>query len=303
MFPEVYFPEVYFPAVYWPKAVVVPPIPPLPETTPWTSVQTVFGALIERGQVTGLNIAVGSLEELTDFPYVSLTRLSTSLNTLTSCLSRLEESTYQFIVYDYTFDKIGQHLKALKQAYDYSSFRNTNRKFASMQWNQQSIQESEPGLFEGRLFLEILTEKPFSRQYNKTDRTAGETIAACIYNRFNQYKQAVFTDVDFFSSRFAAERSARPYIVLPDLQSREEQINSKGRHEQTTFTFNSYGSGCFETEMLNERLMHVFDYCGFILPDSRYTGLEWVSDEIAEEEPGIWRGAVTYNLLLENSIT
>lgn len=262
-------------------------------TTPWTNVQTIFGALVEKYP----SVVVGFHHELTKLPRVSLSKNATTLVDLNTCFSRIEESQYEFTVYGLEFDEVYDKLLELEEIYDYSSFQHTNRFFMSMNWSQTSIREPEPGIFEGRLILDIVARKDLSNQYNLLDNTSGKNIPDCLRNRFLQYVKSS----KLVPSSYADERYRRPYTIVPDIRANEFAVDTGGRIEQHAISFSSYANGLFEVEMINEDIMNVFDYCNFITP-KRCLGLEWVSDTADEVEPGIWNGSVNYNIFLGKDI-
>lgn len=230
------------------------------------------------------------------YPYINLRKILSTFVDHDSCGNRTDEGFYQFAVYCTNKRELKEICDEIINLYEYSTLQCQNRNILSVLFSGKQAIEIEPGIFQAVLNFEILTE----RIYNSSPRVAsGLTINNALYNLYIEAPDLKSSLKHAFFSSYALEGTEYPFSVLEaenetilDRSSCKKLINNE-------LIFGIYDTKAENVEIIKEKFMDAYDFCRLIIDDSLFISMLYQSDDLQELEPGLWRGGIGYELIVE----
>lgn len=269
-------------------------IPPADDPTPDTRKNLI--------SLHNINYVVGFQRGDAKLPYINVVKLSNALVQKNSCGDREEESFYQFTVTCNDKPRLKVLAKAVQDLYDGQPLVVSSRRVLSVLWESTEYGELEPGIFQADIVFQILAEKVF------TEKTEFQVIQASSVADYFMKLYYSSTELrsslpDFVLSNFGKSEPLYPYLVLETELEQLESRHSKGKYSATAIQFAIYGKDARELERIKEKFYNVFDTSAAQFPDKDFLILGWESDNLNEEEPGIWRAELNYTLLVNKDLS
>lgn len=262
--------------------------------------ETTFAALIAKLKN---NIDIGFIYSgvINPFkvPYYSVSKISTVLDDLDTCLNRIERNIFQIDIYGKDPDQLKTASLDLENTLSFNQLVIGNRRFQGMWKLSSRLEEIVKGIFKNSFEYEVWTRREFT-SYNK-DTTVGTSFYNAIYQR---YLSTIGLNLSgklngFILSRFTQVK--RPYLFVPNYQSEEEFRNTCAITEGTEFSLSVEDNNPENVEVILEEIDKLYSYCKLKI-DKTFLGLYWLGSSLDEFEPGLWRGSVRYKILLETNI-
>lgn len=272
-------------------AVIIPPVEP--SVIPVA--KTAFEALTNEFNIPEVRfLQTWFLPEKAVFPTCSLQRLSRTVYGQESCGIRIDQAVYRFNVYSLFKDQLHTILTRIEDKYDFSLpiYDSLNgRTHNCLHWDGRLETEVEPGLWYGYVDYLIYSER---ERRNNQEIIDADTLEEAIYKKYDLEP--------IFNLSWAQEKRKYPYLSIPSFQHILRGGTSCSRLETVQFSFELFCRSLDELEDFNEKLINLYDYASFNLTEKRFTTIEYISDDLLEVEPGIWKSTINWAAVLEKDI-
>lgn len=304
MFPVRYFAPRYFAPRYWNNigavAVIVVPSVVVPVTPILLSL---YASLFDKLNLPrlNLNLLTSGFQDSEVVPYGIITKVSTNLITLDTCLDRLEDNLFQITIFEDNFTQLGIKLNTVEDILDFNTLTLSNRKINNVQFNGRIIEELTEGFYQGILTYNIVTQKDSSSNTN-TSTTSGKNIYEALFNRYLSEGTLNNLIENFTTTAFGNEDWNFNFVYIPDYTTSKDFLTTCSRLEKTTFSISIHNDRLWHTEEVLEAIDDTFSYCKLKIDDKRFTSLKWLGNSIIEIEKNFWLGSVNYELILEKDI-
>lgn len=241
----------------------------------------------------------GHIED-TSKSYAILTKISNGLDTLDTCLTRLEQNIFQVNVFDVTFSGLLDTFDLVESILENKTLNLTTKRFVSLLYNGANYNEVTQGFYSGWLQYEIMVQKDFSSSF-KLDTIIGETFQEALFKHYQNSDNLNNKVNGFVTTKFGRGDWRRPFISIPNYKIDEDfRTTCLTRGENYNFSFLVEGNDPDELEIISNEIDNTFSYIKLSLTGNRrFTNLQWIGDSLIEIEPDLWQIEVDYNLLLE----
>jgi hypothetical protein len=249
-----------------------------------------------------INLFQSGFQDQASLPYVTLAKISNTLDTRDTCGNRVERNIFQISAFDNNFTNSRRILDELERTLDGSILNIGNRRYMSMLWTGRIHREPTRGLYQGILTYEIFAQKDFDATKYYVSSTSGANFWEALFNRYKTTSNKLIDLTNgFVTTKF--HTGGWYFLHVPSYEIAEDfatTCNTRG--ERVSFEIATYGPNPDDVEAILEEVDNVFSYARLVITDKQFTTLEWLGDSLVEIEPEIWRGAIEFNLILEKAL-
>jgi len=276
----------------------------------------------------------GAAQDRVKFPYIVLSKISNTLDTLSTCFTRLENNLFQIGIFSDNYEDLLRRVDEVENLLEGADFQIGNRLFTTIEFVNKSIDEPVSGVYQAFLVVEIIVEKNLAiiTSVSGIDwdsltvdewaeltvdewatllvaeaasfgrETSGKTFFEALYKRFVEHTPLSSAVAGFSTTSLVLEEWKRPFIYIPDYQTVEFFTTTCSRLQTTTFSITVQGHNPEDIEVLMEEIDNLYNYATLIIDNRRFTALEWIGDSLIEIDQEIWEGSVNFELALEKDI-
>lgn len=224
-------------------------------------------------------------------PYGVLSKISNTLDGFDSCGNRFEQSLWQIKLVHNDWKALDTELDRVYNLLNDEPPLCKNRLIEDHQWESSRTYEAEAGLYVSDVLYGVRAQKVFN--------------AANIYLQKGNwnFKDLLGSELEeVISTSLGVPSWKRPFASVPEYRTRYEFETSKDRIRRKSFEICVSHNDAFELELLLEHIDDLMSYAKIIDDNEQNILMEWQGDSIIAEEPGLWKGSISYDMLMQSAV-